>query len=429
MNYKILLVDDEEKILFSLRRLFMEDGYEIFLARSGNAAVEILKKEHIDVIVSDQKMPEMSGVEFLEQTKEYSPDSIRILLTGYADIGATIDSINKCGVFKYIAKPWNNDELKNTIRYAFELKKLRDENHLLQKLTEKQNIELKDLNANLEKKVNEQTENIRNMLDESRTLCKRLDRSFINSIRVFINMIKLRNETISIHLKNTARMSKSIAQRMKLAESEIKDIEIAALLHDIGKMGIKDAILNKAFGEMTTSEKSEYMKHPILGQAALESIENMEGIGIIVRHHHEEWNGRGFPDRLNGEKIPVASRIIAVATDYDELLSGALLPVKFTQSEAKDFIIKNSKQRYDPEVAVIFVSILASQPIDGKGRPEIKVLSSELEDGMVLARDLFTTSGFLLLNEGTNMTKRHVNNIIDFEKAEKKKYEIFVVSK
>lgn len=428
MVNKILFVDDEAGVLSSLKRLFLENDYEIYTALNGFEAIEFLKKGAVDIIVSDQRMPKMSGVEFLQHSKVYSPDSVRILLTGHADTDAAIDSINNGEVYRYFTKPWNDDEFKSAIRYAFELKRLREKNIDLQKLTQKQNLELKDLNANLEKKVKDQTDDIRKMLEEARMFNKKLDKSFVNSIKVFINMIKLRNPIISLHLKDTAKLTKAIARRMQLSEPDIKDIEVAALLHDIGKIGTSDSILSKAFGEMTSSEKEEYKRHPILGQAALESIENMDSIGIIVRHHHEEWNGHGFPDKLRGEGIPTGSRIIAAASDYDALLNGTLLPSKFKQSEAKEFIVKNSSQRYDPEVVAIFVSILTGQPDESKEKNETIVSSSKLKNGMTLARDIFTTSGFLLLNEGTKITDRHINNILDFEKAERKKYEIYVVS-
>ena len=137
MNYKILFVDDEKDILSSMRRLLMEDKYEILTAESGLEGLELLKKGPVDLIVSDQKMPQMSGVEFLQKSKEYSPDSIRIVLTGYADTNAAIDSINKGDVYRYITKPWNNDEIKSTIKDALELKRLKKENANLSELTQK----------------------------------------------------------------------------------------------------------------------------------------------------------------------------------------------------------------------------------------------------------------------------------------------------
>ncbi len=426
MSCKIMFVDDEKSILSALKRIFADYNYNIYTANSGREALEILKKEQMDIIVSDQRMPEMSGVEFLQQAKLCSPGAIRMLLTGYSDINAVIDSINKCDIFKYITKPWNNDELIKSIQYAVELKKLRKENCILHELTDKQNIELKELNSNLEKKVNEQTEELRMMLDKSKVLYKKLSKSFFNTIRVFINMIKLRNPELVVHLKNTAGMAKNIAQRMNLDNHDIKDIEIAALLHDIGKMGASDELLNKPFGNMTTSEKAEYKKHPTIGQAALKLIENFNDIGIIVRHHHEEWNGHGFPDKLKGNKIPIGARIIGVAGDYDSLSNGTLLPAKLSMKDACNYIIKNSNQRYDPDVVAIFVSLFKGDKFHKKQKPENRVPVSELKQGMVLAKDIFTNNGFLLLEEGTKITIDDINNIADFEKAERKIYSICV---
>ena len=428
MEYKILFIDDEKDILSALGRLFIDDEFDIYSTTSPNDALEILKKDSMDLIVSDQRMAEMSGVELLSQSRVYSPDSVRILLTGYADIKTAISSINDAGVYRYVSKPWDNSDLKSTIISALEFGRLKKENARLLELTKKQNFKLIEFNTHLKDKVKEQTNNIRAMLDESVLLNKKLNISFVNSIKVFINMIKLRNPFVAIHMKDTSRMAKSIAMKMKLSKSTIRDIEIAALLLDIGQIGTTDSILNKAYGELTTLEKTEYMKHPVLGQAALQSIESMKDIGMMVRAHHETWNGNGFPDRLKSVDIPLASRIIAVANDYDGLLKGVLLPSKFTQQQAKEYIVKNSKVRYDPEVVLIFVSILGSQIIDDEKKLETKVASQRLKSGMILARDLFTFSGILILNEGTKLTELHINSIRDFENTEKKKYEIFFMS-
>ncbi|MGR3179262.1 MAG: response regulator, partial [Candidatus Anammoxibacter sp.] len=234
MVYKILFVDDEKDILSSLRRLFMEDWCEIFTASSGQEALELIKKEPVDLIVSDQRMPAMEGVEFLKQSKKYLPDSIRILLTGYADVNAAIDSINEGGVSRYFTKPWNNDELKEAIHDALELRKLRNENERLLELTEKQNLELKDLNANLEKKVKEQTKDLRKMLFEVKKLNGELDESLMNTVKVLSNVTCMKTRSDSASFKNVSKLSKAIAQERKLARNEIRDIEVAALVYDIG---------------------------------------------------------------------------------------------------------------------------------------------------------------------------------------------------
>lgn len=427
MTGKILFVDDEEGILSSLKRLFEEDNYEILTTTSGYRAIELFEKEPFDIIVSDQRMSEMDGVQFLEQAKRRCPESIRMMLTGHADINEAIDSINRGEIYRYITKPWNNDELKAIIHDAIELQRLRKENKDLLELTKKQNLELKDLNANLEEKVVAQTEDLRNTLDELKGLYDRLDKGYIDSVRVFSNLIKLRRRAIAQHHRNTAALAKKIALKMELPEEALKDIEIAALLHDIGKIGMSDSILNKSFADMGAIERVVYMKHSILGQVLLQSIEIMRKVGIIIRHHHERWDGEGYPDNINGEQIPIGSRIISIASDYDALMNGTLMSSKFAAYEAKQFIIDNKEKRYDPEIIQLSTAIFAEQEEELRKRGDFKIVSSELKEGMVVSRDIYTAGGLLLLGGDTKLTGRHIDNIINFEMADGQKYDIYIL--
>ncbi len=419
MTNKILFVDDEKDILSSMRRLFMEDRYEILTAESGIEALELLRKGPVDLIVSDQKMPKMTGVEFLQRSKEYSPDSIRILLTGYADINAAIDSINKGNVYRYITKPWNNDELRSTIRNALEFSRLRKENENLLQLTQKQNLELKDFNENLEEKVKAQTKEIR-------TMYEKLNRSFMNTVKVLSSIVILKEGARSLSLPNASKLTKAIAQDLGLSETEVKDIEIATLLRDIGKIGITDAVLKMSFAYMNTHERMLYMKHPILGQAALQSIETMQEVSNIVRHHHERWDGKGYPDKLSDKQIPIGSKIVSIVSDYCELMNGFLMPSKFTSKEAKKFVRESSGYRYDPEIVALFISKLETQEKRDEELSEFKVSSSELKSGMVLTKNMYTKGGLLLLGEGLKLSEAHINKIANFEKSEGIKYQIIV---
>lgn len=427
MKFKILFVDDEDNVLSSLKRLFMEEGnYEIFTSQSGYIAIELMKRESFDIIVSDQRMPEMDGIEFLQQTKKILPESMRMMLTGFNDINNAIDAINKGEIYRYITKPWNNEELKATIQDAVELQRLRKENKNLLELTQRQNLKLKDLNVNLDKKVADQTKEIRSMYDELKGLYFNLNNGYIDSVKVLSNLIRLRRREISLHHRKTAVLAKKIAQEMELSDETVRDIEIASLLHDIGTIGMNDTILSKAVDDMDTAEKVMFMKHPILGQVLLQSIETMQRVGTIIRHHHEKWGGKGYPDNIKGQQIPIGSRIISVASDYDALINGSLLPLRFTRSEARQFILENKDHRYDPKIIQLSVKIIAMQEKELKNKNEFKVLTSGLSKDMVIARDVYTASGFLLLNEGMKLTKRHINNLINFETAEGKKYDIFI---
>ncbi|MGR3178925.1 MAG: HD domain-containing phosphohydrolase [Candidatus Anammoxibacter sp.] len=427
MAYKILFVDDEEKILASLKRLFIDEDYEIFAVSSGHEALELIKEETVDLIVSDHRMPEMEGVELLKRSKEYLPDAIRMLFTGYADMNVAIDAINEGGVSRYITKPWNDDELKATIHDALELRRLTKENKNMLELTRKQNLELKDLNANLEEKVEAKTNELRGMYDELTGAYGRLEKGFMESVKVFANLVRLRKRSIALHHTNTAVMSKMIAQNMKLSDDNIKDIEVAALLHDIGKIGMDDYILNKAFDDMNDAEKMVFMKHPILGQVSLQSIETMQKVDIIIRHHHERWDGGGYPDGLKGEQIPVGSRIISIASDYDALMNGTLVSSKLSSCNAKHFIIRNIEKRYDPNIVQLSIGAFIKQEKEVENRREVKIVSSALKDGMVITRDIYIAGGFLLVSRNMKLTTRLIENIVNFEKAENKKYDIYIL--
>ena len=149
----LLFVDDEANILSALKRLFRPLGYRIFTAGSGAAGLEILVREQVDLVVSDMRMPEMNGAQFLEKVRQQWPDTVRILLTGYAEIGSTIDAINKGQIFRYISKPWEDSDITLIVKHGLERRDLERRNKGLDELTRKQDEEMKQLNADLEEKV------------------------------------------------------------------------------------------------------------------------------------------------------------------------------------------------------------------------------------------------------------------------------------
>ena len=150
---RILCVDDEPNILSSLRRLLRTPGYEIFLAESGHAGLALLETQTVDIVISDMRMPEMDGARFLEQVRDKWPDTIRLLLTGYADIQSILDAINRGEIYRYITKPWNDNDILLIVRHALERKELERQKLQLEALTKSQNEQLKELNATLENKV------------------------------------------------------------------------------------------------------------------------------------------------------------------------------------------------------------------------------------------------------------------------------------
>ena len=270
--------------------------------------LEIMARETIDLVVSDMRMPEMNGAQFLQKVNEQWPDTIRILLTGYAEIGATIDAINKGHIYRYISKPWEDNDIVLAIKQALHQKQLEKANQGLEELTRKQNEELKDLNANLEQKVKARTEEVRQTMGFLEVAHEKLKKGFITSIRVFSNLIEMREGVMAGHSHRVAELSRAIAQQMGMAEAEVQDVFLAALLHDVGKIGLPDYLLEKPFANLTNEERLEVIKHPVKGQTALMALEQLQGAAKLIRSHHEHFDGLGFPDKLHGLEIPLGAQ-------------------------------------------------------------------------------------------------------------------------
>jgi len=233
----LLLVDDEPGILNALRRLLRPEGYRILTADSGMAGLALLEQEPVDLVISDMRMPQMDGAAFLSQVRQRWPDAVRILLTGYADVSSTIAAINQGEIYRYIAKPWDDNEIVLTVRQALEQGRLKRENARLLALTEKQNVELRQLNEGLEALVEQRTGELRQTVSFLELAQSELKKSFLNSISVFSGLMEMRNGSISGHSRRVAEQARRLARRARLNEAEVQDIVFAALLHDIGKLG------------------------------------------------------------------------------------------------------------------------------------------------------------------------------------------------
>jgi response regulator RpfG family c-di-GMP phosphodiesterase len=407
--WNLLCVDDEPNILSALRRLLRPHGYQVTIAGSGAEALAIMEKQVFDLVISDMRMPEMDGAQFLEQVKRRWPDTVRLLLTGYADITSTVDAINKGEIYRYISKPWDDNELLVIVRQALERKALEREKIRLELLTARQNEELRDLNANLELKVMERTVELRKAHDKVKT-------SFLTSIKVFANLIELRGSNLAGHSRRVADLARKIANRMELSPADSQDVFLAGLLHDIGKIGLPDHLLVKPVPQMTGEELGLYRKHPIKGEQSVMALEELRGAARIVRSHHERFDGQGYPDGLMGGAIPIGARILCVANDYDGLQIGSLSVRRYSQEDAKKLIAEGKGKRYDPQVIEAFLEIVGKVEVRDTGEIELGV--ADLKPGMILSRDLVTRDGVLLLAADYILDANLVRQIRDYAASE-----------
>lgn len=409
----LLFVDDEPSILSSLRRLFRQHGYRILTAEGGASGLDLLEQEKVDLVISDMRMPEMDGARFLEQVRSRWPDVVRILLTGYADISSTINAINRGEIYRYISKPWDDNEIVLTVRDALERKRLEQENNRLLALVQSQNDTLKDLNANLEQKVLARTEEVRQTFAMLESAHKELKRNFMSTVKVFAGLSELRGGRIAGHSRRVADLARMIAQRLQLDEATQQDVLVAALLHDIGKIGFSNELMERPFTAMSSEARGEFMKHPLKAQQLLMSIEQLRGAAELILHHHELFDGTGYPDRLSGLAIPIGCRIIAAVNDYDALQIGTLVQQSMRPADALNWLIENRGKRYDPQVIDALVLILNEQHKDLV--VEIPTRPSSLRPGMILQRDLPHPDGYLLLAKGQKIDSSMIEQLQKLE--------------
>ena len=265
-QHTILFVDDETSILKSLKRLFRREGYTLLTAENAKEGLERLTEVtgNVSVIISDQRMPEMNGAQFLEKSKAIAPNAVRFLLTGYSDMDAAVEAINKGEIHRYLSKPWNDDELRMHVRSALQQYELKLENQRLNELTAKQNEELKQLNENLEQRVTERTQAILFQNKKLETLNLRLENSFTETIRLLTSLIETVNPKLGAYMKHTAQIAKEIAQGLDLENKLATQIETAALLHDIGLLGLPTKSITKDPKLMDQNETESYRQHPVL---------------------------------------------------------------------------------------------------------------------------------------------------------------------
>ena len=435
----ILLVDDEASILKAINRLLRNEGYIIKTATSGAEALQTIRNEDLPValIISDQRMPEMNGAQFLEQAKRLAPDAIRFLLTGYSDMAAVVDAVNKGEIHRYLTKPWNDDELLQAVRQGLDHGRLISENRRLLELTQQQNAELNELNRDLEKKVRERTTELQQKHDQLIVLNARLEQSLMDTIRFMSSLIETLNPRLGAYMRRTSEQAKRVAEEMGLAGENLKQIEIAGLVHDVGLIGALDRYWEKEDKDLINCENGQFKNHPLIASILLETVDRLSVVSPIVRHHHENVDGSGFPDNLLGDDIPIGSKIIAVVGDYFRILSGwkaekayvlnrartclgltakelsSTVPEEMIHEVAVKFLLSHANTKYDFRVIAAFLKTI--QRTDGAecaGAPIVVSVSvSKLCEGMVLSSDLRLTDGRLLLPSGTKLRMESIQSI------------------
>lgn len=408
---KVLVVDDETGVLSACVRALRRVDAEIVTSDSPTRGLELTNSDEFAVIVSDQRMPEMTGAQFLEQISHSSPDTVRVILTGYADINLAMDAINRAGVSRYLTKPWNDDDLRCVVTQGLEQFALVRENRRLQELTKQQNDDLMRLNATLEQRVEERTADVQRLNADLRN-------SLLGSIRVLAELTEMHSKVIGSHGQRVASICRQLASLLEMTGGDLVQLEIAAILHDIGKIGIPAEIARKRDAALTAQERAVMELHPARGDAIVRMVPNLAMAATLVRHHHERIDGRGYPDRLVGDQIPLGSRIIAVASAYDNILNSREHFENVTPTQALYVLEQLATGRFDPRVIDALRKYVTAGGDTNQQGAEIEIRLRELRVGMKLSRELKTTRGVLLLPKDCVMNAEHLSRVRTFQESE-----------
>lgn len=331
---RILIVDDDASVRDVISVLLQEEGYECRTASSAEAALDIAAAEAPPLVISDMKMPGRDGVWLLEAFRERYPETAVIMLTGYGDTEAAVDCLRR-GAVDYLLKP---PKLTNLIR-------------AIERALAKRRIELarKRYQKKLERKVRDRT-------GELRTALRNIQGTYQTTLLALVRALDAREHETSDHSQRVVKYTEVIAERLSLRGPELEEIGRGALLHDIGKIGVPDAVLLKP-AKLTQEEWKEMRRHPDIGYDMIRSIEFLNTPAAIVLSHQERFDGRGYPRGLRGEGIHIGARIFAVADTLDAMTSDRPYRKGTTFENAVDEIDRCAGSQFDPEVVRAFLDI------------------------------------------------------------------------
>jgi response regulator RpfG family c-di-GMP phosphodiesterase len=332
-NKKILIVEDEEptrKLLFEL----LNSKYECEAVDSAEFALEKISRSEYAVVLSDINLTGISGVEMIPEISFLSPNSVIILISGQQEIGYAVEAFRR-GAFDYVAKPFEIRQILVSVERAIK-------HYELKVIKERYQFHLEEL-------ISERTTELDKALEE-------VENSYQITLKALVQALEMRDFETHGHAERVVTFSLRLGHELGLDKKELRDLELGALLHDIGKIGVPDTILRKP-AKLDEHEWVKMRLHPIHGQKILRNIPFLQGASQVVLQHHEKWDGTGYPHGMLGEDISVGARIFAVVDAFDAIISDRVYRKGRSYREAVSEIKKCSGTQFDPIVVEAFESI------------------------------------------------------------------------
>ena len=316
----VLFVDDEQSIRNAIERMYLErDDVRCLFAASGQEGLDIIGREDVWVVVSDYLMPGMRGIEFLSRVKGVKPEIVRIMMTAYADLTIAIDAINKSEAYRFVTKPWNNKELMDIV----------DESLMRYQL-------------------------IQSLGCEDETVYLSLAQT-----------VELKDHYTKGHCDRVARYAVALAQAIGLSEEIVNDIKHGSWLHDCGKIGVPEGVLNFP-GKLSDDDLETVMQHPRWGSEVARQARMSDTVINIILYHHERYDGKGYPSGLSAEHIPLEARIVAIADVFDALFSDRPYRKAYDFDKTIEILHEMTEAHFDPRLIELFLPIAGEVRIHGK---------------------------------------------------------------
>jgi putative two-component system response regulator len=333
---QILVVDDEEPIRNALKKFLTQQQYEVYAAGTGDDALQQLRRHRIALMLCDIRMPGTSGVDLVPQAIEIEPELAILMLTAVNDATSAALCMQR-GAMDYLTKPIELADLARAVQRALKRREMLLEN--------------RQLNQWLKEEVSTRTAE----LQRART---KLERLAIATLEALVNALEAKDPYMRGHSARVADLSATVAHELGIAEEDVEQVRVAGRLHDIGKIGTRESVLNKQ-GALTPEEFEHVKQHVVIGSQILAPLSHLGDIIPAVRHHHERWDGTGYPDGLRGEEIPIGARIIGAAEVFDALSTSRAYQEKMSAEKAVERAADLSGTVLDPKVYEALASVVA----------------------------------------------------------------------
>ncbi|MGL5489676.1 MAG: HD domain-containing phosphohydrolase, partial [Shewanella sp.] len=388
---------------------------QILLADSGSKALELMQGHKVNVIITDMRMPNMTGAEFLAKAAILQPDAYRILMTGYADLASTVSAINLGKIHRYVQKPWDNQELLTVVDEGLALYHLIRQNKQLTAKVATQNKQLKELNSSLEETVLKRTEQLKQTLLKFKHLAGERQKDEAATLEVLYNIIVSYPPLSGELARKISATCEYLAKALKLPSELVTTVTKAGLFSEIGKIALPTKVAETAYTDLYNRERRLFNEHPLHAEEILLPAQHLSEMSLIIANQLERYNGGGEPAQKAGNDIPLGSRILAVARDFWLHVEGRYDGNKMSMIDAFDAIQLHQGSYYDPTIVKALSILVASEDADiaNKARRGLEV--STLKPGMKLKQNLYNLKHILLLPEGHVLTPASLEKLSKYQ--------------